>query len=294
MNDALGRFGRHDFDRLQCAAMDLTGNQNPGFLLTRASDGAFGVVAHLVAHAPSLRDALRAASKFGVLLSDLHRVELVERLGMAQLRSTMTHGSARSARMSAEFMVAGFMRLLQLSARGQPLGATAHFEHQAPDDCSHYVAELGERLQFGERFTGITFRRELLDAAPIHHQPELYALLYGEAERALERSMNHERLADRLKIYLLTFKPSQLPTMDTAAHAFNMSPRSLRRRLADEGVSYRSLTRSLLATSAARSLRDAHHSVGEVADALGFSDASAFSRAFKRWTGLTPATFKRS
>ncbi|HMJ12193.1 MAG TPA: AraC family transcriptional regulator ligand-binding domain-containing protein, partial [Polyangiaceae bacterium] len=294
MAEAFARFAGREFERLQCTAMDLTGRETLGFQMVKVSDGAFGVVAHVVAHAPSLRDALRAAAKFSVVLSDCHRIELFERVGKAQLRIALTPRSERADRMFAEFLVAGFVRLLRLCARGAPLGVTTHFEHTAPVDCSEHCLELGKNLYFEQRFTGITFRRELLDAVPIHHQPELYALLYEEAERSLERVHKGGRLADRLRSYLLTFKASHLPTMAEAARAFSMSPRSLRRRLADEGESYRTLTRDLLETSAARSLRDAQSSLGEVADALGFSDSSAFGRAFKRWTGITPATYKRS
>jgi AraC-like DNA-binding protein len=293
LDQHFARFSSQEFDRLQCASMDLTGKETLGILLAKASDGAFGVAAHVVAHAPSLREALRASAKFGATLHQGNRLEIVERVDQAQLRYVFARTSARSDRMFAEFVVAGFMRLLRLCARGQPLGATAYFEHTAPLDCSDHFAELGDSVYFGQSFTGLTFQRELLDAAPIHHQPELHDVLYSEAESLLERVTGCPRLADRLRSYLMTFTPSELPTMDEVARVFGTSPRSLRRRLADEGVSYRALTRSLLETSATRSLRHERGPLKQVAEALGFSDPSAFNRAFKRWTGVTPAAFRR-
>jgi AraC-like DNA-binding protein len=291
----LARFTCLEFDRLQCAAMDLTGADTLGLLLaSKVSDGAFGVAAHVAAHAPSLREALHSSAKFGATLYEGTRLELREQLGQAELRYAFPRMSARSDRMFSEFVIAGLMRLVRLCARGEPLGAAAYFEHAAPADTSPQRAEFGEMVYFSRSFTGLVFRRELLDAAPIHHQPELHDLMYAEAERALEELREGAPLSGRLRSYLATFKPPELPTMENASRALGMSPRSLRRRLADEGTSYRTLVRSVVALSAARWVRHEHGSLKEVAAALGFSDPAAFNRAFKRWTGITPGAFKRA
>jgi AraC-like DNA-binding protein len=73
-----------------------------------------------------------------------------------------------------------------------------------------------------------------------------------------------------------------------------MSERSLRRHLATDGTSYREVVRLALEASAGRMLRDPAHSIKETAVALGFADAAAFHRAFKRWTGMTPGEFRRA
>jgi AraC-like DNA-binding protein len=72
-----------------------------------------------------------------------------------------------------------------------------------------------------------------------------------------------------------------------------MSVRSLGRGLAAEGTSYRELLDQLRRETAARHLADDRVAIAEVAFLLGFADLSAFYRAFKRWTGRTPAEFRR-
>jgi AraC-like DNA-binding protein len=73
-----------------------------------------------------------------------------------------------------------------------------------------------------------------------------------------------------------------------------MSVRTLNRMLAGEGTSYRHLLDQLRHELASRHLANPHISIGEVAFLLGFSELSAFYRAFKRWSGRTPAEFRQS
>ena len=81
--------------------------------------------------------------------------------------------------------------------------------------------------------------------------------------------------------------------MAVAARELGISVRSLRRRLAEEGVSYRALVQEKLAEVAIQVLETPGRSVQEAAFATGFSDCTAFHRTFKQWTGVTPAEFQR-
>jgi len=80
--------------------------------------------------------------------------------------------------------------------------------------------------------------------------------------------------------------------MPSVARALDLSVRSLRRRLAAEGHSYDALLHEALAIVAKRLLHDSDRTIREVAYEMGFSEPSTFHRAFKRWTGTTPAAFR--
>ena len=88
--------------------------------------------------------------------------------------------------------------------------------------------------------------------------------------------------------------PEREPGMAAVAGKLHMSPRSLQRRLHSEGTSFAELLSELRRDLALRYLRDQRIAIAEVGFLLGFLDVSAFHRAFKRWTGSTPAEYQRS
>jgi AraC-like DNA-binding protein len=81
---------------------------------------------------------------------------------------------------------------------------------------------------------------------------------------------------------------------DSIAERLKMSPRSLRRRLQEEDTSFRDLVDEVRAQVAIKYVRDTSLSIEDVTYALGFHDASAFRRAFRRWTGAAPYEFRRA
>lgn len=100
--------------------------------------------------------------------------------------------------------------------------------------------------------------------------------------------------AERVRQLLIDNGAQPRIDMNAVARALGLSARSLRRRLVDEGVSYNSIAEGALATLAKQLLTDEARSIQETAYTMGFSDPSAFYRAFKRWTGTTPKTFRTS
>jgi AraC-like DNA-binding protein len=91
---------------------------------------------------------------------------------------------------------------------------------------------------------------------------------------------------------LLQSSGATLPTLGQAAAHLSMSPRTLKRRLAEHGTSYSLLCRQQLMSRAEQLLLCGDDSIEQIAEQLGFSDAPSLIRAFRRWTGLTPARYR--
>ena len=98
-----------------------------------------------------------------------------------------------------------------------------------------------------------------------------------------------ETLAQRVSDLLRMGEEGEpLASLDQVAGWLHLSSRTFKRRLRDEGANFRDLVEAELKSRALRWLGDERLGVSEVAYRLGYNDVSNFSRAFKRWTGLTP------
>ncbi len=82
--------------------------------------------------------------------------------------------------------------------------------------------------------------------------------------------------------------------IETIAGSLNMSTRTLQRRLTDEGVSFAGLKDQIRFDLAVSGLKSRSLSIEEISEELGFSDRHSFTRAFKRWSGVTPSAFRKN
>ena len=293
LSDGDQRFTLIEYDDMERIALDLTGDEALGFRLAENGQAAFALVANLIALAPTLRDALEIGAQFGSLLFlDTHQ-RLEESTNLARIRHDFPRTSERADRMHAEFVIVGLYRLIGIFAGPVARISGAYFEHAAPAHHSEYTRVFKGAERFNQSFTGLQFPRKLLDVRQLHHDPRLYALIHAEARRSIDSLARSPSHAERLKRYLAARPPGRIPNMVVAARELGMSVRSLRRRLSEEGVSYRALVQARLEEAAIQALQTPGRSVQEAAFATGFSDCTAFHRAFKHWTGVTPAEFQR-
>jgi AraC-like DNA-binding protein len=293
LENADGRLEDAELDRVQGAALDLTGDEALGLHLgERASATAYDMVAYLTSHATTLREGFESFLKFQRILSDTPGSGLEERADSATLKVAVYRGEARCARLRAELAMTGFSRLIRHFIGPTARPRRVFFEHAPPPYQAEYARVFGGAERFAQPFTGIEFDRALLDQEQLHKNRELHAMLTLEAERKLNRLAHGMGHADRLRAHLETRPPSERSDMTTVAGQLGMSVRSLRRRLSEEGVSYAVLVEEAQAAAAKRLLDDPTRSIYAAACDMGFSDPSAFHRAFKRWTGKTPKQYR--
>jgi AraC-like DNA-binding protein len=283
------------FAEVQLRALDLTGDEALGLHVgERATEAAFDLLAHLIVHAPTLRDGIELVLQFQAVFSDDSTISLVEKDDAASLRFRFPRTKVRADRMHAELAMTGLLRLVRTFAPNTPVRAVS-FEHARPEHHRECTRVFGGAERYHRPFTGIEFDRKVLDRPGMYHHPELFQVLRSQAERALARVTRGVGQADRLRQYFLSHPPSAATAdMEVVARELGMSVRSLRRRLTEEGASYKAIVEESLVTVARRMLADSRRSIQETAHAMGFSDPTAFHRAFKRWTGMTPMEYRES
>jgi AraC-like DNA-binding protein len=121
---------------------------------------------------------------------------------------------------------------------------------------------------------------------------QLQSLLLRQAEAAGNSFARTQFLKDRLLRYLLSNAYLGLPTLEAVAANFALSPRSLQRKLQEEGVSYQQLVDEVRKSLALQYLSSGQYPLKEISYILGYNEISAFSRAFKRWTGAAPMHYQ--
>jgi AraC-like DNA-binding protein len=289
------RFEIDKVDRLYTLALDMTGDEALGLhLAEHTSEAAFDLVGHLVTHAPTLRDALFMASEFAPIVFTDATLVITERAGVARVASRVTGLSPRAQRFQMDFAMAALLRLVRtFVAPVEPILAV-YFEHRAPPNRHEYTRLFGSNVRFRSDRNAIEFPGSWLEQRALNTSDRLFALLLGEARQRLDSLEHGSSYRDRVERYLLSFPPSRIPSMETAAKDLGTSVRSLRRYLAAEGVSYRSFVKATLQRAAIELLRNPRRSIPEAAQRAGYSRATAFNRAFKRWTGQSPAEFRRA
>jgi AraC-like DNA-binding protein len=147
-----------------------------------------------------------------------------------------------------------------------------------------YEEVFGVRPEFGAPEHGIALDAALLNMPLPQAEAHTADLAEAECRRLVEQRRPHAGLAGQVHQVLLD-RSQEPPSLAEVAGTLHLSPRTLRRRLADEGVSYRSLLDEVRGQLAQELLLNGRLTVEEVAQRLGYAETSSFTHAFRRWTG---------
>jgi AraC-like DNA-binding protein len=153
---------------------------------------------------------------------------------------------------------------------------------------------FGDLVHFEQPFTGMVLQRSLMDAVQPNHDSELLAALESQAKKRVARIVGTTTYAERLREHIIESGTIDGLDMESSARTLGLSARTLRRRLGEEGASFRDVVEGALETLAKQLLADDRRAIKDVASTLGFSDNATFGRAFKRWVGTTPKQYRLS
>ncbi len=276
---------------LEERAYELTGDEALGLHLGELGGGrGFGIVGELAASSRTLRECIQVALTYYPLILDGQRPELRIADGRALLIYPAIAGSPRMQRLAAEFCMA---RSVQFGKTFVPRRDDVQywFSYARPSYGDDYFRVFGAQVRFDMPHNAFVIPESLLDLARADWDPTLHELLKVEADRALGR-LSTPKVSQRVRSVLSALRLGERPEMARAASALGLSERALRRRLAAEGVCFRDLIDDMQRDRALILAKDPKRSAEAVSTALGFSEVSAYHRAFKRWTGLTPLQYR--
>ncbi len=167
-------------------------------------------------------------------------------------------------------------------AYSRPLDSREHERVFAP---AHLVFDASE--------TVIVLDASLLDMPILNANPNLFTLFTQHADTLLT-NLRAPSLTTRVQREIVALLKGEEPTLATVADRLSMGVRTLQLHLKEEGTTYQQLLDDIRKLLAVQHLKEPHLSTTDIAYLLGFAEPSVFFRSFKKWTGETPGTFRRS
>lgn len=292
LQDPEGRVPHSSMMKFWQCASELTGDDALGIHLAEAAPiKSFEVHAYALLASASLREAYRRACRYQRLIHEATDLSLVEGKGEAVLRHALPGG--RSApRQPAEFLATLWVRVGRMVSGVDWNPNLVCFAHEEPHDTSEHARVFRAPLRFASGVTAMHVADSVLDAPNPNADANLARLLDRYAEGLLQQAPRFTNFSERVRSALRKELSGGAPTVAAIAKALHVSQRSLHRNLQSEGTSFRELLEQLRHERAAALLSNPSCSVAEVGFLLGFSELSSFSRAFKRWAGLSPIEFR--
>lgn len=256
--------------------------------------GAYRVLEFLTWNAPSVGEALIKVSNYFPLINSAVRLPIAIGPRQVTLGVEAPSNPALITRPYAEYTLAAIYLRTRLT-RDEPFRLLrVEFSHAKPPSLREHERIFGCPVKFGAKACQLIIAREVWDSPRQGGDPELFAILDAHAKMLLGRLPDDASHAGRVREAIGRELRGGDPGLVSIARRLAMSPRTLQRRLSDEGVVFNDVLDEMRWAAARSYLSQGDIAATEVAYLLGFSSQSSFNRAFKRWSGRTPSEFRRA
>lgn len=256
--------------------------------------GSFVQSTRLLVHCQTLGEALRTGFRFYHLMLDDFIPRMVVDQGVVSVR-LVSKGKRDPMLAYAERSFCFFTYGLAswLVARRVPLLDVIY-----PEADVRYATEAGRLFQAPVRYEpdwiGFRFEARWLDLPVVQNTQSLAEFLQHAPANLLVKYRDQTSLTERIRRLLRRTLAGDLPSLEAVGQSLAMTPQTLRRRLRDEGQGYQSIKDDLRRDVAIEYLGQPELTLLDIANRLGFSEASTFHRAFKGWTGLSPGAYRQT
>lgn len=249
--------------------------------------GAFGALDYAARTSATLGEGFACFFRYHRLLHDLPEVALE----VNGRRATLSHYiplPGIAPRVVSEFVVAAWLVAARQAAGVNCVPLEVRFPHAEPVSTTEHRRIFRAPLLFGFRRSELAFSREWVDLPMLKADPVLCNIIEDHVHALLRSLPSRGTTADAVRDLVARNLCQGEPTLEAIASRLHLSSRTLHRYLIADGTSFRDIVRNLRRELALMHLDNRDLAIGEIAFLLGFSEASAFHRAFKRWTGHPP------
>jgi len=210
---------------------------------------------------------------------------------LMRLEYRILDGGIIERRQDAELTLGMFLNVLRHCLGAQWSPEEIHFEHPKPGECRQHRQAFSAQVHFGQRTNAIIFRRERLTQRMPQGNLHRASLLCDQLVR-IGGGTGVVSLLDRVKGEIRCRLPEGIPLVEAVADAIGLQRWTLQRQLARYGLNFSNVIDLVRRELAERHIRQRYVPILEISNTLGYSELSAFSRAFRRWFGVSPQSFR--
>ncbi|PRY38693.1 AraC family transcriptional regulator [Umezawaea tangerina] len=271
----------------------LTGDELFGLGPRPVPLGTFRMIAMGVVHAPDLRTALERAVAFASITTGFTRTGLVVAGGTCRVEFAADEGVVEEP-FALELVLAFAHRFLAWLTGQRIVLSHLDLPFAEPGHSAEYERIFGVAASFHAPVAAFGFDARYLDAPVVRDEPALEAFLRDSPMDLIEHRDHGDTTADRVRKVLERGEPGPAArSADDVAARLAISAQHMRRLLRREGTSFHEIREDVLRAIAVAGLESGRESVDGLSRRLGFSEPSAFRRAFARWVGIPPGEYRR-
>lgn len=252
------------------------------------SIAAFGLFGYVLYTRPTLAGSLDALARYHDLVNDSGRWSIKSDAAESTI-TWLREGDRRlGMRVANEQVLSSFATLAVQHLTEKLEILRVSFRHGKPRSDQAHAKHFGVAPIWGAETDAVVLPRDALSMKPIGANDVVSAYFASQADQALERLAKAGSWTAQVARVISASLGSGIPTLDRVAKSLGTTERTARRRLSAEGHTFDALVTSVQKEQAIQ-LLSGETPLRDIAFALGFSDATAFSRAYKRWTGRSPS-----
>lgn len=284
--------GTGDFIRLMQIVMRRTEDEFIGLGRgTKSKPGTFSMMAHAVINCPNLEKAILRSAQFYQLV-DLP-LDLRLEKGEGESRLVIDSPSVESRDNVLETMIFISVRFWSWLTGKNLEPVTIHFDFPEPAQAGEFRRLFRGRVVYNDKLNALVFPSSWLGLPLVQNPLSLSKFLKDSLALIIVGNARPIGLPEQIRAIISKEYGNTFPDFAQVCEQLSMTPQTLRRRLKEENTSYQEIKDSIRKDASLYYLAKEELSIDEIALMMGFSEASSFHRAFKKWTGRTPASYRR-
>jgi len=251
----------------------------------------WGILGYIAVTSSSIEEALQAQYVYQSLSGNMGTPHKVIENDITHIQWVPSYDCSYHM---AEQIITGLVTMARYLTNDQRFSPElVCFTHECMGQAKNYESFFNCPVKFQQDSNEVLVKSKNLNKPLFRSDVELNALLRSRADTLLSE-LTESSPVDVIRDYVLKTLPTHVPEIEEVASVLNMSSRTLQRKLKEQGLSFSGLLDSIRKELAITYLTQTDGSLLFISQRLGFSEQSAFQRAFKRWTGSTPNHFKQA